>query len=92
MAHSLFNPEVQEYMELTPSFGISRIRVPDRFVNMTLRESGFASIRDKYGIAVLALKRGDDITLSPDSDDRLMPGDVLVVVGRDELVSRVSSS
>lgn len=92
LAHSLFNPEVQEYMELTSSFGISRIRVPDRFVNMTLRESGFAGVRDKYGVAVLALKRGDDITLSPDSDDRLSAGDVLVVVGRDELVGRISPS
>lgn len=91
LAHSLFNPNVEEYMELTPAFGISRIRVPDRFVNMTLRESGFGSVRDKYGVAVLALKRGDDVTLSPDSDDKMQAGDVLLVVGRDELVSRVSS-
>ena len=92
LAHSLFNPDAEEYMELTSSFGISRIRVPDRFVNMTLRESGFAGVRDKYGVAVLAIKRGDDITLSPDADDRLAQGDVLVVVGRDELVNRISPS
>ena len=92
LAHSLFNPDVQEYMELTSSFGISRIRVPDRFINMTLRESGFAGVRDKYGVAVLALKRGDDLRLNPDSDDRLASGDVLVVVGRDELVGRISPS
>ena len=92
LAHSLFNPDAEEYMELTSSFGISRIRVPDRFVNMTLRESGFAGVRDKYGVAVLAVKRGDDITLSPDADDRLSLGDILVVVGRDELVSKISPS
>ena len=91
LAHSLFNPDVQEYLELTPAFGISRIRVPDRFTNMTLRESGFAGVRDKYGVAVLALKRADDITLSPDGDERLQPGDVLVVAGRDEQVDRISS-
>jgi trk system potassium uptake protein TrkA len=79
-------------MELTSSFGISRIRVPDRFVNMSLKESGFTGVRDKYGVAVLALKRGDDITLSPDPDDRLGAGDVMVVVGRDEMVGRLSSS
>ncbi len=90
LAHSLFNPDVQEYLELTPAFGISRIRVPDRFTNMTLRESGFAGVRDKYGVAVLALKRADDITLSPDGDERLQPGDVLVVAGRDEQVDRIS--
>jgi trk system potassium uptake protein len=92
LAHLLFTPEAQEYMELTPAFGISRIRVPDRFVNMTLRESGFTGVRDKYGVAVLAVKRGDDITLSPDGEDRLEDGDVMVVVGRDELVGRISTS
>jgi hypothetical protein len=75
LAHSLFNPDVQEYMELTSSFGISRIRIPDRFTNMTLKETGFTGVRDKYGVAVLALKRGDDITLSPDADERLAVAD-----------------
>jgi trk system potassium uptake protein TrkA len=92
LAHLLFTPDAQEYMELTSSFGISRIRVPDRFVNMSLKESGFTGVRDKYGVAVLALKRGDDITLSPDPDDRLGAGDVMVVVGRDEMVGRLSSA
>ena len=91
LAHNLFNPDVQEYLELTPSFGISRVRVPRKFTNMSLRESGFSGVRDKYGVAVLALKRGDDITLSPDGDERLKAGDVLVVVGRDELVDRIST-
>ncbi len=90
LAHSLFNPDVQEYLELTPAFGISRIRVPERFTNMTLRESGFAGVRDKYGVAVLALKRSDDITLSPDGDEQLQAGDVLVVAGRDEQVDKIS--
>ncbi|MFW6195622.1 MAG: potassium channel family protein, partial [Chloroflexota bacterium] len=91
LAHSLFNPDAQEYMELTESFGISRIRVPDRFANMTLRETGFTGVRDKYGVSVLALKRGNDITLNPDPDDRLLPGDVVVVAGADEQVDRISS-
>jgi len=91
LAHNLFNPDAQEYMELTESYGISRIRVPDRFANMTLRETGFTGVRDKYGVSVLALKRGDEITLSPDPDDGLLPGDILVVAGRDELVDKIST-
>ncbi|MEX0761713.1 MAG: TrkA family potassium uptake protein [Dehalococcoidia bacterium] len=91
LAHNLFNPDVQEYMELSPSFGISRLLVPDRFTNMTLKEAGLAGVRDKYGIAVFALKRGDEITLSPDSDERLRPGDVIVVAGKDELIDRIST-
>ncbi|MEK9675044.1 MAG: TrkA family potassium uptake protein [Chloroflexota bacterium] len=91
LAHSLFNPDVEEYMELAEAFGVSRLQVPERFTNMTLDEAGFAGARDKYGIAVVALKRGNDITLSPDSNERLRAGDVLVVAGRDEYVSRITS-
>jgi trk system potassium uptake protein TrkA len=90
VAHSLFNPDVQEYLELSPSFGVSRLQVPDRFADMTLKEAGFAGVRDKYGVAVVALKRGNDITLSPDPGERLRRGDILVVAGRDELVERIS--
>ena len=40
LAHSLFNPNVQEYLELTPNFGISTMKVPSRFVNMEPQGAG----------------------------------------------------
>ena len=92
LAHNLFNPNVQEYLELAPNFGLSRMRVPKRFISMTLKELGFSSPRDKYGLAVLAIKRGKDITLNPDADDRLQEGDLLVLAGRDELLDRLETS
>jgi trk system potassium uptake protein TrkA len=89
LAHSLFNPNLQEYLELAPNFGLSRMRVPDGFVEKSLKELGFSGPRDKYGLAVLAIKRGKDITLNPDSDDRLQKGDLLVLAGRDEFLERL---
>ena len=89
LAHSLFNPNVQEYLELTPNFGISTMRVPSRFVNMSLKELGFSSPRDRYGLAVLAVKRGREVTLNPDTDDRLREDDWLVLAGRGELLDRL---
>ena len=56
---------------------------------MSLRELGFASPRNKYGLVVLAIRRGRDVTLNPDSDDRLRSGDWLVLAGRDELLDRL---
>lgn len=85
LAHNLFNPNVEEYIEVSPNYGISKVRAPSRFVNMSLKELGFKSPRDRHAIAVLAIKRGrDNITLNPDTDDRLQAGDQLVVAGRDE--------
>ncbi|MCH7800680.1 MAG: TrkA family potassium uptake protein [Chloroflexi bacterium] len=91
LAHSMFNPNVEEYLEITPNFGISKLKIPPRFVNMSLKELGFSSPRNKYGLVVLAIRRGKDITLNPDTDDRLQAGDWLVLAGRDEMLDRLDS-
>lgn len=89
LAHSLFKPNIQEYIEVTSNFGISKVRVPKRFVNMTLKELGFSSARDDNGLAVLAINRGKDITLNPDTEDRLQDNDWLILSGTDELLDKL---
>jgi trk system potassium uptake protein TrkA len=91
LAHNLFNPNLQEYLEMAPNFGLSRMKVPPQFVDKSLKELGFSSPRDKYGLAVLAIRRGNDVTLNPDIDDRLRSGDMLMLAGRDELLERLPS-
>ncbi len=93
LGHNLFNPNLQDWLELTPNYGFSKMKVPDDFVNKTLKELGFSkSPRDKYGLAVLALKRGKDVTLNPDNDDRLQAGDLMVLAGRDDLLEGLTSA
>ena len=91
LAHNLFNPNLQEYLEMAPNFGLSRMKVPPQFVDKSLKELGFSSPRDKYGVAVLAIRRGKDVTLNPDIDERLRTGDMLMLAGRDELLERLPS-
>ena len=91
LAHNLFNPNLQEYLEILPNFGLSRMKVPDQFIDKTLKELGFSSPRDKYGLAVMAIKRGKDIVLNPDIDDRFRSGDTLILAGRDENLERLPS-
>ena len=89
LAHGLFNPDVLEYMDLTPDFGISKIRVPDSLASMSLKEAGLGGVRDKYGVAVIAIKRGKDVTLAPNEADRLRKGDLLVLAGKDDQVDKL---
>jgi trk system potassium uptake protein TrkA len=91
LAHNMFNPNVQEYLELAPNFGFSRIRVPEDYNNKTIGELGFSGPRDKYGLAVMAIKRGRDITLNPDTNDRIRAGDVLILAGRDDFLEQLPS-
>jgi len=91
LAHSMFNPNVQEYLEITPNFGISKLKVPVSFDGMTLNELGFSSPRNKYGLVVLAIRRGREVTLNPDTNDRLGEGDWLVLAGHDSMLDQLDN-
>ena len=88
-AHSLFQREVLEYMELTNEFGFSKISMPAGSAGMTLEQAGFTTGPDRYGAAVVAIKRGREPILVPSKDEELMEGDVLVVAGREEVLEKM---
>ena len=56
---------------------------------MNLKEAGFSNIRDKYGVSIIVLKRGDNIILSPDSGEEIKEGDEIIVSGLDEHISKL---
>jgi len=92
VAHILFNPGVLDHMEVVPGFGISKIRPPEHMLYQTLEEAGLSGPRDKYGIAVLAIKRGREHILIPSKDEEIRPGDVLVVAGKNEQLGRLHTA
>lgn len=89
LAHSLFNPDVQDYLSIASNFGISRFRPPERLTGMTLEEAGLGRTRDRYGIAVLAVGRGREPVMLPAKEEVIRRGDILYVAGRDDLLERV---
>ncbi len=89
-AHSLFQREVVEYMELTSEFGFSKINVSHDMAGLTLEQAGFGSARDKYGAAVVAIRRGRQPILSPSKDETIQEGDQLVLAGPEDTLERMS--
>jgi trk system potassium uptake protein TrkA len=89
VAHNLFNPDVMEYMAVVPNFGISKIKPPAHVIGQTLEEAGLGGTRDRYGIAVLAIRRGREPMLFPAKDEAIETGDLLFVTGKDDLLDRV---
>ena len=88
MAHVEFHAGVIDFMYLASDYGISQMRPPDNIVKQTLGEAGLSGPRDKYGLAVLAIRRGRECVLVPSKDEAIMPGDILVVAGNAEQVGR----
>ena len=58
-------------------------------MEFSFREAGLAGAREKYGAAVLAVRRGRDLVLTPDPEDTIQAGDVLVIACRDEILAQL---
>ncbi|WP_089748555.1 MULTISPECIES: potassium channel family protein [unclassified Candidatus Frackibacter] len=81
VAHNLVTSNVLDYIELAPDYSIIEVRATTKLVGKTLRE---LALRVKFGVNVIAIKKGDDINVTPEADDRIEAGDILVVMGKDE--------
>lgn len=86
VAYNLASTSVMDYIELSPKFSIVEITVPKAFYDKTLVD---ADIRAKYGINVVAIKRGDNLIISPLPSEKLLKNDIAIVVGSNEGINRL---
>jgi trk system potassium uptake protein TrkA len=89
LAHIDFNAGVVDFMELTPGSGINKMHPPESMLRRTLEEAGLAGPDSKYGMVVMAIRRGRGYIINPSKDEDIRPGDLLVVAGRNDLVSKL---
>ena len=92
LAHTGFDQGVLDYMEVAPNYGITKLRPPEPLVKRTLEEAGLGSPRDKYHIAILAIRRGREYLLVPSRDEEIRPGDILIVAGSNEEMGKIHAS
>lgn len=81
VAHNLTTTNVIDYIELSAENSIVETVPPDVWVGHTLKEM---EIRDKYGISVIAVKKGAEVVVSPKADYIIQQDDLLVVVGSNQ--------
>lgn len=90
MAMSIIKPTSVEYIDRF-FYGKNELSVEEiiiaensKLANQTLIE---ANIRGKWGVTILAIKRGEDIISNPDPDEKLLPLDLIMVFGSGEQLS-----
>jgi len=86
VAHALVSRNIIDQIHLSPDYSIVEVEVPARFISKSLGES---ALRQKYGVTVLAVRRGEDIIISPGAGQVLEEGDVLVAIGRDDRLKQL---
>ena len=83
LAETLVNPNMLEKFSLgkDTDYSIVECAVPTCLYNQTLTQS---AIRNRFGISILVIKRGQDIAVNPPPNMILQADDALVILGHEK--------
>lgn len=85
IVQSLLSSNIIDFLELSDDHSIVEVRAGDRMIGKTLVE---LDVRAKYGCNIVAIKRGNEIIVSPQGDDPIQTEDILIVIGSDDAISQ----
>ena len=86
VAHNLVSSSILDYIELSPDYSIIEIESPEEWYGKSMKE---LSLRSKYGINVMAIKRNNEVNISPDADDVINKDDIVVAIGSAEDLTKL---
>ena len=81
LAHSFNVPNVIDYLDVGPSFGIEKVRPPASFIGKAL---GDLDLKNRMGVTPIAIRRGQNVIINPAREERVAEGDELILIGRDD--------
>jgi trk system potassium uptake protein TrkA len=88
VAHSLLAGEFIEEIPIGEKHSLFELKAFDFMLGKTLGE---LDVRRRFGVSVLAIKRGENLIVNPMGDEKVLPGDILVVLGTTEQLSSMAS-
>ena len=80
VSHTFSIPNVVDYIDVAPGFGIVKMRPPESFVGKSLRELDLAN---RFRLTPIGLRRGNEVTVNPHRDDKIAATDELILMGLD---------
>jgi trk system potassium uptake protein TrkA len=93
VAERLLAPQILEHLELSEEYGIEEIVSPKDFLGKTIADLKF---RTRYGVSILAIRRRTangrehkEMVVNPTRDDRILPGDLLIVIGHEKDLAKL---
>lgn len=78
LAHNLSSRNILDYIELSSEYNMMEITSLKSWWNKKISD---LELRSKYGINIMAIKRGNSVDVSPDPDEEILEGDVLLIIG-----------
>lgn len=81
VARQLISTNMLDYIDFAPDYSIIEIIAPSHMVGKTLQDLNF---RKEYNANVMAIRRGKNLNLAPGGQDKILEGDTLIIMGRND--------
>ena len=88
IANTLITTNIIDYINLSDKFAIVEIQPEKNWVNKSILDS---NVRAKYGLNIVAIKRQNHIIVSPLPSEVIEEKDILVVVGKNDVIQRINN-
>lgn len=85
LAHNLISNHILEYLYLSDDHSIIELETAGKLIGKSLSE---LNIRKRFGCNVIAIRRDQKMDVSPDANEKLQKGDVLILIGADDDLNR----
>ncbi len=87
LARKLATGNLIDYLEVSHDVGVVELGAPPSLWGKSLAES---HLRQRYSLNVMAVRRGDELLVSPSADFRIEANDLLLVLGKIEDAERLT--
>lgn len=77
-AKTIVSANVLDLIEITPDVSIEEVTAGGRLVGRSLAE---LDLRARYGVTIIAIRRGSRVIVSPGASETIMDDDTLVAIG-----------
>lgn len=81
VANAITETDILDSINLSPEYSIIEITAPNKWLGKTIAQ---LDLRGKYGITVLAIKRDNDIVITPMAIEEVLKHDVCVLIGKNK--------
>ena len=88
LARNLAHPTIMEQLALDENTNLVELACPEQFIGKAVEE---VDLKRRYGVSLVALRRGSQVIPSINIGERLQRGDRMLVVGPPASVRRVAS-
>ncbi len=87
IAHYIVSKNMLDYLELSDEYSLVEISVSDpRFFGKSLVDLDF---RNSFGVNIVGIKKDKQMIITPEVNDVLHEGDILIVIGSDDDIERL---